>query len=124
MNSACSCSTSAHRFLSRRIDGKSDDASISFGETPFQRISQIHSADIICARVSRMEVKLLRRSLVNSSAVNLETASRTLRFAQRLYSYSSWMCSLSMFHVPGRHLERIENMESLLGLVVVLGFGF
>src|SRR5271156_980265 len=56
------------------------------GDGSFQHVSQPHSLPTMCTSVSRTEPKLPPRSRVNSSALSVEAACKTLLFAQRSYS--------------------------------------
>src|SRR5204862_5341811 len=83
-NSLCCFSTSRHLVRSAAIVANSFGSKTNLGETPFHRLSQIHSAHMMCTSVSRTEGKLLPISRVHSSARKFETASSTAAFAHQL----------------------------------------
>src|SRR5256885_16437843 len=97
-NSICSFSTSAHF---RRTAARSGNAfglnrvswrvhksvrKAELGDGSIQYVSQVDSLPTMCTSVSRTERKLPPRSRVNSSALRVEAACKTLLFAQRSYS--------------------------------------
>src|SRR5579872_4524780 len=105
-NSICSRSTSAHFNRTEAISQYAFGSNVTpirshnsvtnseVSADSFQIVSQPHSPLTMCTSVSRTEAKLPPKSRVNCSPLNVEAACRTLWFAQRSYSKSSWISSL------------------------------
>src|SRR5260370_29747553 len=89
-NSTCSLSTSAHFDCTAARSGNAyglnrascrvheSVTKAELGDGSFQHVSQVLSAPTMCTNVSRTERKLPPRSRVNSSALRVETACKTL----------------------------------------------
>src|ERR1700704_2823813 len=84
----CTAATSGNAFGGNRAPSRVHKSvtKAELREGSFQIVSQPHSPPIMCTSVSRTERKLPPRSRVNSSTLRVETACKTLLFAQRSYS--------------------------------------
>src|SRR5580693_54958 len=84
----CTAATSGNAFAVNRASCRVHKSvtKAELGNDSFQYVSQPHSPPMMCTSVSRTERKLPLRSRVNSSALRVETACKTLLFAQRSYS--------------------------------------